>query len=79
MEHELIDRNPFVKLKSLVVGNRDRDFFVTQEMAQKVLNTCPDAQWRLLFALSWFGGLRPERAFGPEARCGGLGRRPHPD
>ena len=58
MEHELIDRNPFAKLKSSVVGNRDRDFFVTQEMAQKVLNTCPDAQWRLLFALSRFGGLR---------------------
>ncbi|MBI3838835.1 MAG: tyrosine-type recombinase/integrase [Planctomycetia bacterium] len=41
-----------------VRGNRARDFFVTREMAQRVLDACPDAQWRLLFALSRFGGLR---------------------
>ena len=58
VEHEIIDRNPFAKLRSSVVGNRDRDFFVTREMAEKVLDACPDAQWRLLFALSRFGGLR---------------------
>ncbi len=58
MEHEIIDRNPLAKLRSSVVGNRDRDFFVTREMAEKVLDVCPDAQWRLLFTLSRFGGLR---------------------
>jgi Phage integrase family len=33
-------------------------FFVTREDAAKVLAACPDAQWRLLFALSRYGGLR---------------------
>jgi len=27
-------------------------------MAQKVLDACPDAQWRLIFGLARFGGLR---------------------
>jgi len=55
---ELIDKNPFAGLKAAVKGNRDRDFFVTREMARKVLEACPDAQWRLIFALSRYGGLR---------------------
>jgi integrase len=41
-----------------VLANRERDYFVTQEEAQKVLDACPDAQWRLIFALSRYGGLR---------------------
>ena len=57
-EHELISHNPFSKLKSAVKGNRSRDYFVTLGETHAVLNACPDAQWRLLFALSRFGGLR---------------------
>ena len=41
-----------------MVGNRDRDFYVTREMAEKVLQACPDAEWRLLFALARIGGFR---------------------
>ena len=40
------------------MGNRDRDFYVTREMAEKVLQACPDAEWRLLFALARIGGFR---------------------
>ena len=58
VEHELIPSNPFKKLKSAVKGNRKRDFFITREMADLVLDACPDAQWRLIFALARFGGLR---------------------
>jgi len=60
VKHEFIARNPFDQdeLKTAVRGNRDRDFFVTLEMAYRVLDACPDAQWRLIFALSRFGGLR---------------------
>ena len=36
----------------------DRFFFVTREIAEKVIDACPDAEWRLIFALSRFGGLR---------------------
>ena len=58
VERELIDRNPFVSLKGAVGSNRKRDFFVTREMTEKVLDACPDSQWRLLFALSRYAGLR---------------------
>jgi integrase len=55
----LIQEDPFGDLKGLTVkGNRQRDYFVTREEAQRVLDACPDAQWRLLFALSRYGGLR---------------------
>jgi integrase len=41
-----------------VRANPDRFYFVSREEAERVLDACPDAQWRLLFALSRFGGLR---------------------
>ncbi|MBA3482843.1 MAG: tyrosine-type recombinase/integrase [Pirellulales bacterium] len=41
-----------------VRANKARDYFVPREDAAKVLDACPDAQWRLLFALSRYGGLR---------------------
>src|SRR6185312_9280451 len=58
LDRELISKNPFPKLKGRVRSNRARDYFVSRDDAQKVLEACPDAQWRLLFALSRFGGLR---------------------
>ncbi|BBO31568.1 tyrosine-type recombinase/integrase [Lacipirellula parvula] len=55
----IITENPFAGMKGVSVrSNRERDYFVTREEAAKVLDACPDAQWRLLFALSRFGGLR---------------------
>ena len=54
----LIHSNPFADVKCHVQGNTDRDFLITRDMAAKVIDACPDAQWRLLFALSRFGGLR---------------------
>lgn len=58
VERDVLAKNPFAGLKGSVGSNRDRDCFVTREEASKVLDTCPDLQWRLLFALSRFGGLR---------------------
>jgi Phage integrase SAM-like domain len=52
----LVQNNPFADIKSHVQGNPQRDFFVTREMAVKVLNACPDAEWRMIFALSRYGG-----------------------
>jgi integrase len=55
----LITENPFGDMKAVTVrANRERDHFVTREDADKVLEACPDAQWRLIFALSRYGGLR---------------------
>ena len=58
VRHKLIEANPFADLKSTVRGNPKRFYFITLDEAYKVLDQCPDAQWRLLFALSRFGGLR---------------------
>lgn len=58
INRELLERNPFAKLESTVRGNRKRDFNVTPDMAAKLILACPDAQWRLIIALSRFGGLR---------------------
>lgn len=54
----LIDVNPFGDMKELTIGASSEFFFVPQADAAKVLKACPDAQWRLLFALSRYGGLR---------------------
>jgi hypothetical protein len=44
--------------KSAVQANAARFHFVTREESDKVMGTCPNAEWRLLFALSRYGGLR---------------------
>ncbi|MHC4664455.1 MAG: tyrosine-type recombinase/integrase [Planctomycetota bacterium] len=54
----LIPSNPFEDLKASVKGNAKRLYFVTCEEAEKVLEACPDKQWRLIFALCRYGGLR---------------------
>jgi len=54
----LINNNPFTDLKSAVQANHKRFHFVSVEDSKKILDTCPDAEWRLLFALSRYGGLR---------------------
>lgn len=59
VRRRLISENPFGDMKDITVrANRERDYFVSRDEAAKVLGACPDAQWKLLFALSRFGGLR---------------------
>jgi integrase len=59
LRKRLMEANPFGDMKGCSVkANRSRDYFVTLDDAKKVLEACPDAQWRLLFALSRYGGLR---------------------
>jgi integrase len=58
VRRRIIPENPFDGLCSATKGNPSRFYFVTREEAAKVLEACPDAQWRLLFALSRYGGLR---------------------
>ena len=55
---KLISDNPFTEIKAGTQTNKARQYFVPRETAQKVLDACPDSQWRLLFALSRYGGLR---------------------
>src|SRR5581483_5474978 len=58
VRREVIVKNPFADARAPSQVNEARKFFVTLETAYKVLEACPDAEWRLLFALSRFGGLR---------------------
>ncbi|MBI2826534.1 MAG: tyrosine-type recombinase/integrase [Planctomycetia bacterium] len=54
----MVTENPFAELVSAVRGNPSRFYFVTRDDSAKVLDACPDAEWRLLFALARFGGVR---------------------
>ena len=57
LRRKLIASNPFADLKAAVQANKSREFFITRDMAMKVTESCPNAEWRLIFALSRFGGL----------------------
>jgi integrase len=35
-----------------------RNFFISQSLAEEVLAACPNDEWRLIFALARYGGLR---------------------
>src|SRR5690606_19457727 len=55
----LIDTDPFGDMKQTSVrANKAREHFITVETARQVLDACPNSQWRLIFALARFGGLR---------------------
>ena len=58
IDSELITKNPFRDQPVSVRANDARFFYVTPAIAQTVLDACPDAQWRLIFGLARFGGLR---------------------
>lgn len=58
IKRDLIQRNPFEELAANVTANRDRDYFVSREESTAVLDVCPDTEWRVMFALARFGGLR---------------------
>ncbi len=58
VRRRLINANPFDDLQSTVRGNAKRSYFLSRADAAKVLDACPNAEWRLLFALSRYGGLR---------------------
>src|SRR5262249_40845200 len=58
VRRKLIQENPFAEVRAPSEVNEARKFFVAREVIQKVLDACPDIQWRLLIALSRYGGLR---------------------
>ena len=59
MRLELIDRNPFSSKRiSTSLPKPKQKEFVEHEFAAKIIDHLPDAQWRLLFALARWGGLR---------------------
>ncbi len=53
-----LPESPFADQKATILPNATRQHYVSPEDAEKVIAACPDAQWRLIFALSRYGGLR---------------------
>lgn len=58
VRQKLISDNPFADVKKPPQAHNDRKFFITQAVASLISDACPNAEWRLIFALSRFGGLR---------------------
>lgn len=55
---KLVTDNPFGEVVSAVRANTARMRFIDRKTSEKVLEACPNAEWRLIFALSRFGGIR---------------------
>lgn len=57
--------NPFAEVRAGSQVNADRHAFIDRQTIAKVIDAAPDGYWRLLIALSRFGGLRvPSEAVG---------------
>ena len=58
MRDGVTNGNPFEDVTASKRTNPDREYFVTREEIQKCIDATPDPQWKLIIALSRFGGLR---------------------
>jgi len=57
LRRQLVNENPFLDLKSGPTP-ANLEHFVTLEVAQRVLQACPDVRSQVLFGLARFAGLR---------------------
>jgi hypothetical protein len=55
---KIIAENPFQDVKAPAQTNEARKAFVARQTVSAVLEACPDAEWRLIVALSRYGALR---------------------
>ena len=58
VKDRLLSESPFADLKGGDESNASRQFLVDLDITARVLAACPDADWRLIFTLARFGGLR---------------------
>lgn len=58
LKGRLIAENPAKGQKCSILARPERMHFVTLDQTQKLLDACPDADWRAIVALARFGGLR---------------------
>ncbi len=58
VKSRLLKSNPGKSLKLGAEVNPDRQFFITQPMADAILEQCPDIVWKLIFSLPRFAGFR---------------------
>jgi len=55
---KLIPSNPFADVASAAGATTDRQRFITREETGRLLEACPNVDWRVIVALCRFGGLR---------------------
>ncbi len=58
LKHKLIAENPFAEVRAKAGTDLSRQRFISQADAGKLLEACPSLDWRLIVALSRYGGLR---------------------
>jgi integrase len=58
IRRKLLTENPFADAKGSPQTNEARIVFIDRETAVRVLDACPDAEYRLIVALSRYGGVR---------------------
>ncbi len=58
VRQRLIAEDPFADLPSGSRANPERMRFIDGNVIAKVIDACPDAQWRLIVALARYAGLR---------------------
>ena len=72
----LLASNPFSHSKATIKPNESRFHFITREVAEKVLDACPDAEWRLIFALSRLGACGARVSISPSVGSTSTGSGP---
>jgi integrase len=58
VKRRLIPSNPFADVGAKATMKDDRERFVTREETDRLLEACPNIDWRVIVALCRFGGLR---------------------
>lgn len=60
VENELVDANPFGKIRGGSQTNKERIFYVDLNASARILDACPSQEWRTLFAFMRYAGARAE-------------------
>lgn len=58
VRRRLIASNPFAEVKAGTQANPSRKHYVSRETIEAVIAACPNNNWRLIFALARYAGLR---------------------
>jgi integrase len=58
IDRKLLNENPFKAIKAGQMVNEDRMVYIPPADIETVIDTCPNTEWKLLFALARFAGLR---------------------
>ena len=53
-----LEKSPFENIPAPVPVNPERQYFISQEESEKILEACPNQRWRALFVLSRYIGIR---------------------